>query len=83
MDFQKYGEKYLTDRGMFDDQASKIMKSVMVAPENDSMSNRWHDDIEGYLDTISILLGISLNDHALQYIDANIPKAWFREMFVR
>jgi len=61
--------------------ADAVMEAVKSAPENEAMQGRWSDSAEGYPPAIFILAWMSAKEKALEWIDANCPKAWYRPMF--
>ncbi|MCP4394888.1 MAG: hypothetical protein GY804_11580 [Alphaproteobacteria bacterium] len=81
MTFEKWAKDYLEKRGMFDTQAHEVVETVKVAKENEAMLKRWKDDIAGYPDAMLNVMVLTLRRHALEWIDENLPKAWYRDMF--
>lgn len=77
-------EYMLTQRGMYESQASKVMD--MAIPELNKLSDDYKITFDRPADeypaVIYDLLFISIKPIALNWIDKNIPQAWFREMFV-
>lgn len=75
----------ITDRliscGLMPDDAAKVMDDVIAAEENAPMQGRWDDEATGYPPSILSLAWFSAKQHALAWIDANCPQAWFRGMF--
>jgi len=82
MTFEKFAQDYLFNNGMFEDDAKKVIE---LAKEDevlgDTMKGRWEDDTEGYPPFMKSVFIVSLNSVAVKYIDANIPQAWFRQVF--
>ena len=68
----------LVNDGMDDAQAKQVMERVKADKINDAM---WSHDIEDYPESLLDLLWLSTKGHALEWIDANLPLAWFRPMF--
>jgi hypothetical protein len=81
MTLEEFAIKHLTDNGMFDAQAKQVIESVKSAKENEAMQGRWNDDSEGYPSSMMGVLIYTVNNHAVEYIDKNCPKAWFRPIF--
>ena len=81
MTIKQWSLKYLTDRGMFPEQAEESFRRNANDPANEAMEDRWNDDVEGYPSQLRAVLALSLNWWALQYIDETCPQAWFRPMF--
>lgn len=84
MTFEQWMRDKLTNCGMFPDQVDVVIARVKAAPENEVMAQRWHDKIGDYRhpDPMVNVLWFTTKRHALEYIDAECPKAWFRPMFV-
>jgi hypothetical protein len=79
-------EKYLTDNGMWPIEAIAVMDGVVSNPAMEFMSvkGRWDEPIEDYKEgPILRILMVLIKDSAVDWIDANKPKHWAREMFVR
>jgi hypothetical protein len=83
MTLEAWTKKYLTDRGMFRDQADAVFAKVVEDSALESMRGRWHDQVEHYPPSIPVVLAISIDKVALAWIDENKPKAWYRDVFVR
>jgi hypothetical protein len=66
---------------MFEDQANIVIEAVKASKENEAMKGRWSDDVSGYPRLMLGILHLTLRRHALEFIDANFPEAWFRPMF--
>ena len=81
MAFEQYAKKYLFENGMFEEQAAQVVEMAKKDEANESMKNRWGDDVEGYPPVMLSILRVSLNDIAVRWIDENQPKAWYRPMF--
>ena len=81
MTFEQYAKKYLFENGMFEEQAAQVVEMAKKDEANESMKNRWGDDVEGYPPDMLSILRVSLNDTAVRWIDENQPKAWYRPMF--
>jgi hypothetical protein len=79
----------LVEKGMFEQQAQKVMEVAIPEIEkkfNEGKENAykftWNRPAEEYPTPIYATLFISIKPIALKWIDDNIPNAWFREMFV-
>lgn len=75
MTFEEFCMKFLTERGMLDDQAKAVMEQVKSAEENESMADRWNDDIEEYPQSMMGIVVFAIKHHAIKWIDDNLPKA--------
>jgi len=80
MTFFQYFMEYLTDRGLFEDQAKSVIVNAHVDLEE--RFDRWDDPVEDYPDTMLAIVLISVNEAAIAWIDENIPQAWYRGMFL-
>lgn len=72
----------LQERGMFESQAQAVLDMVKTAPENQAMQGRWSESTDAYPEIIIKMMWISTKDKALEWIDQNLPRAWYRPMFV-
>ena len=75
-------KKFLCDNGLFEDMADQVMESIIGDPANEAMQGRWEESIEFYPSQLIEVLRDSAKYHALRWIDSNLPKAWFRPMFL-
>lgn len=82
MNFKEWCKQHLTERGMFDKEASAVIESVIAAEENEAMEDRWDHNTDDYPESITNILQITLDHHAIKWIDENAPRAWYRGMFV-
>lgn len=81
MTFEQKLTKMLSERGMFEEQCIAVMEQVKADKVNESMATRWEDAADDYPAIMLTVLWLSVKDHALAYIDANLPLAWFRPLF--
>ena len=77
--FRQWAHAYLVSRGMFDKQADAVLESLALAP--DPMQGRWNDCIDDYPDVVLNAVSLSLDAHAVKWIEENLPNAWFKPMF--
>jgi len=77
-------EKMLTDMGVFDSQAAAIMELAipMFSEASPEYSVTWDRPASEYPDAFYRVTFVLVKRAALQWIDANLPQAWFRAMFV-
>ena len=80
MTIQNSIKNRLVDSGMFSDQADQVIQAMKDDEANGAMSSRWNDDESGYPVQIMALV-FSAKRHAIEWIDANCPMAWYRPMF--
>lgn len=75
-------KEMLFNHGLFENQATTIVEMVKADKANEATERRWEDNVEDYPSVFLSALWLSVQDCALQYIDANCPEAWFRSLFV-
>jgi len=73
-------EQMLFEHGMFESQAKEVMDKV--EKEEVEMKGRWDDEETDYPTPMINVAWIAVKHHALEWIDANLPKAWYRPMFL-
>lgn len=81
MTFKEKAIDLMFSNGMFEADAKTVFETIKAAPENEAMADRWNDDIDGYPPEMINVLWFTVKRHALAYIDATCPQAWFRPMF--
>ncbi len=70
-------------RGMFETDAVKVVESAVS--EIDSFGDyrtTWDRPAEEYPPTLYAVMFLTVQEHAIKYIDEHYPRAWFREVFV-
>ena len=77
-------EEILTEMGVFEEQASAIMDKAipMVAELLPGYNVTWDRPAKECPDAFYNVVFITVKRAALEWIDENIPQAWFRPMFV-
>jgi hypothetical protein len=80
MTLKQFSLDYLTRNGMFPDQAQQVMSRAVIA--DDPLTGRWGDDLKGYPPVVRGVLIMHINSAAIEWIDANVPNAWYRPMFL-
>jgi len=73
--------EFLVENGMFEAQAKDVISIAKERPENAVWSKRWSDDIEGYPASALAVLLHSVKSSAIEWIDVNLPEAWYRPLF--
>lgn len=73
-------EEKLCRCGMFPDQAGVVL--ILTERELPDMTGRWDEDESGYPPELMAALWMGVEQQALVWIDANLPQAWYRPMFV-
>jgi len=81
MTFEDLVKSHCTSRCMSATQAQAVFDLVKAAPENEAMANRWGEDVSGYDKIHSQITIANTNYWAIEWIDKNLPKAFFRPMF--
>ncbi len=75
-------KEMMVERGMFEEQADEVMACVKDDECNKSMQSRWKDEASGYPPAMIKVLWIFTKEAALDYIEKNLPQAWFKSMFM-
>jgi len=79
----------LFDRGIFENQAKEIMDFAI--PKLNEQAEKmeiahkfdWNGRADGYPDILYFaIFNMNLKPLVVEWIDANIPEAWFRSMFI-
>ena len=70
---------YLVKNGFFAKDAYVVLDEYKKdCPE---MEGRWNDLISDYPSGFIVVIRVGINSVALEYIEKNIPKAWFKSLF--
>ena len=76
-------EQMLTNRGMWPEQARAVMDiAIPEIDDIDSYKITWGLPAGEYPNAIYVVLFMRIKPIALEYIDDNMPNAFFRPMFV-
>ena len=81
MTFSEKIKSMLTQCGMFDDMAEKVLEMVKADPANEVMKNRWNDRVSDYPQVMENIMWLAAKKSALEYIEENCPNAWFKPVF--
>lgn len=81
MTFKDAMVKEMTSRGMFQTQAMEVIGNYINENKDESMIDRWYQDVGGYPDALQTILWMGVKDYAYKWITINAPEAWFRPMF--
>lgn len=73
----------MIQRGLVEPWAETVFGAVEADPANESMKGRWDDEADGYPIELLAGLWVSACTHAVEWMDANKPKAWFRHLFAQ
>lgn len=79
MNFKDKMTQALINRGIFDDEAAEVVRLAMDHESLADMKQRWMEDTGNYPKMMVSIVWISVQAIALDYIDNNCPKAWFRQ----
>lgn len=71
------------ERGMFEDDAKQVVEMAMPEIDKADTSHKttWNSPSDGYPDVAYAVMFMYVSEKALEWIDKNKPKAWFRGMF--
>lgn len=81
MTIQEKLVKMLFDRGMFPDEATKIVDQLKALPQSEAMQGRWNDQSDDYPPALITALWLTTKQLALARIDEHCPMAWYRPLF--
>jgi hypothetical protein len=71
----------LKSNGMFPDQAEAVMTRIIEQNDIPYLISRLDDDSSGYQPALLSGLWYTVKRHALAWINANCPEAWYKPMF--
>ncbi len=81
MTIREYLSDYLANRGLFADEAAKVIEAYK--DRETSISSRMNDDIfTDYPPEFIKVLIVTIRGEAVDWIDKNKPKHWARGMFI-
>jgi hypothetical protein len=81
MTFAEKAKEMLTERGMTEFQADAVLERVKADPANEVMQDRWEHSITHYGEAELRTLWYTVRTNAVEWMDENCPRAWFRPMF--
>lgn len=73
-------EQILVDSGLFPEQATKILDTVIK--DEFTYGVKWNDDVDAYPFPMKASLLRLIFQVALERIDRSMPQAWYRQYFV-
>ena len=79
--FRQFAIEYMTSNGMFEQHAKEVFGEIQNDPANDPMIGRWNDSVSEYPDIMQNVLAASVKRCAKEWIEKNMPMAWYRPMF--
>ena len=71
----------LTSRGLYQASADEIMATVRAEQEADGPATHLGQPADGYPDMVIAAMWLVVKSAAVDWIDANLPLAWYRPMF--
>lgn len=75
--------RYLTEKGLSDNQAKEILADYLKSVAIDTNYQiTLGADKDAYPNAVYLAFYSGLKHQALQYIEKNIPLAWFKPMFM-
>lgn len=81
MTFENKMIELLTANGLTDSQATNIVIVAKGKRTLDSMEHRWKQEIGDYPEMVTTAVWLNVKDVALEWIDKNCHKAWYRPLF--
>lgn len=81
MTFSESVLKFLDSNGMQAAQAEQVLEMLVNDRGQESMKGRWDGDVSEYPPVMEKLILLSVKHFAIEWIDANLPLAWYRPMF--
>jgi len=79
--FKTFIMNRLTDHGMWPKDAETIFERVKDHEINQSITQRWNDQVDEYPKVMSETLWMGAKSIALEWIDENQPEAFYRPLF--
>lgn len=77
-------KKFLTDNGMFEEQADAVLE--VAIPQIEALvpdySFTWERPANEYPPVLYAVMLSIVKEEAVKWIDANLPMAWYRPMFI-
>jgi hypothetical protein len=79
MSIRRHMIDQLMKNGMFLDQASAVV--ALAEAGEPSMEGRWDQEADHYPAALLVVPWIKVRRYTLEWIDANLPDAWYRPLF--
>ena len=83
MTIRKKLERALESNGLFQDQAVAVVQHFESSPAGEPMKGRLDEDETAYPPQLFGVLWISVQQAAVEWIDANKPQHWARAVFAQ
>ncbi len=81
MTFNELVLNYLEKNCMAKSQAQSVIKMMKESKASEDMERRWNDNVEDYPVVMQKVIIMTLRRTAVDWIDENLPQAWFRPLF--
>lgn len=81
MTIEQLAKKSIFDRGVFEQDADKIVEAFKASPLGAPLSRSWNQKIADYHPRLIPTLLVPLHAFAYEWIGEHQPEAWYREMF--
>lgn len=81
MTFEERIKLELVGNGLFDSQADEVLSLAKNEKTLDSMKDVWQKDVDQYPESVLVTTWITVKCVALDWIDTNLPQAFFRPLF--
>ena len=82
MTFEDKIKELLENHGMFGRQITEVLSYAKNHELLKTIEGKWHEDIEGYPQTMVTVIWLSMKVIVIEWIDAECPQAFFRPMFI-
>jgi len=80
MTVRTWAQDYCFERGMFENDAKAVVDSV-VATFKDEIDLKWDDPVDAYPEELYAAIALWLNQKAIEWIETNRPRAWYKACF--
>ena len=87
MTIKEYMKQQLVNRGMFEEQADEVIKTIIEDSTNNEnsivkgMADRWNHQTDEYPSVMLNILFMSIKKFVLDWIIKIKPEAWFKPLF--
>lgn len=71
----------LVEYGLMPAQAEAVFAAMKTDPVNEVMQGRWEDELIDYPPEFISAAWMSACTHAVEWIDKNLPRAFYRSLF--
>jgi len=81
MTFNEAMKNMMVENGMFPQQADSVLLLAKDHALLDTMKGRMDEQTDGYPPIMLPVVWVSMQAIALEWIEANLPNAWYKPMF--